>query len=116
MEKDGRAEKIYYRIGEVSRLTGLAAHTIRYWEREFTFLKPRRDGRGRRLYTPADLAKINRLKELIRDRGYRLAAARRLLRRKPGAEGAAEPPGPGRRALGRNLARIARLLERIAEL
>jgi len=75
--------KVYYRIGEVSRKTGIASHTIRYWENEFSFfLKPIRNSRGQRLYTEKELENIIRLKDLLYRHGYRIAAVKKVLRRK----------------------------------
>ena len=75
--------KVYYKIGEISRKTNIASHTIRYWENEFSFfLKPVRNSRGQRLYTEKELENIIRLKDLLCRRGYRIAAVKKVLRRK----------------------------------
>ena len=75
--------KIYYKIGEVSRKTNIASHTIRYWENEFPFfLKPIRNSRGQRLYTEKELENIIRLKGLLYQHGYRISAVKKVLRQK----------------------------------
>ncbi|HOL66172.1 MAG TPA: MerR family transcriptional regulator [bacterium] len=70
----------FYRIGEVSAMTEIPAHILRYWEKEFSFLKPVRDHRGHRLYTEQHLARINQIKELVYREGYRLQGAKRHFR------------------------------------
>ncbi len=73
--------RVYYKIGEASRQVGAPAHTLRYWEKEFAFLfSGRRDNRGHRLYTPADLRQFLRLQDLLYQQGYRMVAAKKVLR------------------------------------
>ena len=75
--------KVYYKIGEISRKTNIASHTIRYWENEFSFfLKPVRNSRGQRLYTEKELENIIRLKDLLYRHGYRITAVKKVLRQK----------------------------------
>lgn len=71
---------MYYRIGEVSRRTGLPCHVLRYWEAEFPQLSPRKGGGGQRLYSEADIALIERIRELVYERGFTIDGARRALR------------------------------------
>ena len=71
-------EKIYYRIGEVSEKTGIAAHILRYWEKEFRSLSPKRE-KGKRIYTKKDLELILLLKDLIYKEGYRIKGAKQYL-------------------------------------
>ena len=69
----------YYRIGEVAKLTGLPAYTIRYWEQEFDKLEPRKSSTGRRLYTEEDLELVRRIQNLLHNQGYTIRGARELL-------------------------------------
>lgn len=114
-------ERIYYRIGEVSRLTGISEHTLRYWEKEFPGLKPLRSSRGRdkppgpRLYRAADLETIEKIRELLHERGLRVAAARLALRRQPGKEAAGRSGAPVSRRLMRRLETVEKLLREIEE-
>lgn len=73
-------DKEYLSMGEVSRLTGLKAHTLRYWESSFKLLRPMRRASGHRKYTRRDVAAIQRLRELIYERKLTLAGARKVLR------------------------------------
>jgi len=59
-------KKIYYSVREVEQDTGLPISTLRYWERQFSQLNPRKDGHGNRYYTEEDIAFLKRVK-YIRD-------------------------------------------------
>ncbi|MEF3168024.1 MAG: MerR family transcriptional regulator [Deltaproteobacteria bacterium] len=72
-----RPAKKYYRIGEVSRLTGVEPHILRYWESEL-HIRPQRVAR-QRLYREEDINLILRVKELLYEQGYTIAGAKRLL-------------------------------------
>ena len=68
-----------YTTGQAQRLLGLPASTLRYWQREFALIDPRRDAFGRRSYSTADLCTLLRLRHLALRRGLGLSAARREL-------------------------------------
>jgi len=70
--------KKYYRIGEVSKLTGVEPHVLRYWEGEFRQIRPHRVAR-QRLYRIEDVQLIRRIKGLLYDQGFTIAGARRRL-------------------------------------
>ena len=76
-------EKRYFKIGEVSRLTGLEPHTIRYWESEFPQLDPLRVGSKQRLYRPEDLSLLKTIARLLHQERYTIAGARRKLAERP---------------------------------
>jgi DNA-binding transcriptional MerR regulator len=71
--------KLFYRIGEVSRLTGLEPYVLRYWETEFPQIKPDKGGSGQRLYKKKDLDTILQVKQLLYKDGYTIAGARKRL-------------------------------------
>ncbi len=71
--------KLYYSIGEVSKLTDLEQHVLRYWETEFPELKPQKNRAGRRIYTESDVAFIQRIKHLLREEKYTIEGARKAL-------------------------------------
>ena len=73
--------KKFYRIGDVSELLGLPQSTIRFWEKEFSELRHRRNGGGTRMYTPSDIEQLRIIKFLIKDKGLTLEGAREHLRR-----------------------------------
>lgn len=74
-------KKLYYTIGEVSELTGVEPHVIRYWETVFNELKPLKKS-GKRSYTEKNIETILELKVLIKDLKYSTAGAKKALREK----------------------------------
>lgn len=77
-------EKRYYSISEVSRITGLEAYVLRYWEKEFPVLRPRKNRGGNRLYTSSDIELINRINHLRTREKLTIAGARtKLMMRRP---------------------------------
>ena len=77
------SEKIYYSMTEAQEMTGLPASTLRYWEKHFDQLNPRKDGHGNRYYTMADIDLIKQIK-FLRDEMHftRLEALRQELRQR----------------------------------
>jgi DNA-binding transcriptional MerR regulator len=71
--------KIYYSISEVAELTDVKPHVLRYWESKFKMLKPKKNRAGNRMYRPKEIDLILRIKELLYDRRYTIAGARRTL-------------------------------------
>ena len=71
------AQKLY-RIGDAAELLGLETHVLRYWETEFSQLRPVRTGKGQRRYTEADMAVLTRIRHL-RDQGLTIEGVRRVL-------------------------------------
>lgn len=71
--------KKYYRIGEVAEITGIPMSTLRYWESRFTAISPRRNDRGTRYYTPADVEKIRMIHFLVKEKGMHLDAAQQQI-------------------------------------
>lgn len=59
-----QSEKIYYSMTEAQEMTGLPASTLRYWEKHFDQLNPRKDGHGNRYYTLADIDQIKQIRYL----------------------------------------------------
>lgn len=74
-------DKVYFKIGEVCQLTGVKAHTLRYWETEFAIIKPQRVGSQQRLYRRVDVENILRIKKMIHEDGMTLAGTRKSLAR-----------------------------------
>jgi DNA-binding transcriptional MerR regulator len=73
-------DKLYFRIGEVSRLCGLPSYVLRFWETEFPQLKPSKSGTGQRMYRKIDVESVLRIKNLLYDQGFTIAGARQHLR------------------------------------
>lgn len=72
-------DRLYFRIGEVSEITGVPPYVLRYWESEFPALQPRKSGGGQRLYRKRDVAMILEIKKLLYQERYTVAGARRRL-------------------------------------
>jgi DNA-binding transcriptional MerR regulator len=78
--KDFRAmKKLYYSIGEVSEITGIEPHVLRYWETIFKDLTPRKNKAGNRTYQEKDITLILELKELIQKKKYSTAGAKKII-------------------------------------
>ncbi len=73
-------DKLYFRIGEVSRLCRLPSYVLRFWETEFPLLKPVKSSTGQRMYRQRDVENVLRIKRLLYDQGYTIAGARQHLR------------------------------------
>src|SRR4030067_3322742 len=73
-------ERLYYRIGEVSRITGLKPHVLRYWESEFKVIKPHKGGSLQRLYRRKDLDLILKIKKLLYEEGSTIFGAKKKIR------------------------------------
>ena len=74
------SDRLYYRIGEVSRITGLKPHVLRYWESEFKVIKPYKAGSLQRLYRKKDLDIIQKIKKLLYEEGFTIAGAKKKIR------------------------------------
>lgn len=72
-------KKLYYSIGEVSDITSIEPHVLRYWETIFKDLNPRKNKAGNRTYREEDLTLILRLKDLIQDKKYSTAGAKKII-------------------------------------
>ena len=75
-----KLEKKYYKIREVAEMLGLPASTLRFWESRFTIIKPHRNDKGTRFYTPSDIEKIRLVYYLVKEKGLKLEAAQEQIR------------------------------------
>ena len=73
-------EKLYYSIGEVAQMLNVNPSLLRYWETEFSEIKPHKNKKGTRYYTPDDIALLRRIYHLTRDCGLTLDGVRDNLR------------------------------------
>lgn len=73
-------EKLYYSISEVARITDLQAYVLRFWEKEFPMLRPKKNKGGNRHYQKRDIELINQIKHLLYEENYTIAGARKRLR------------------------------------
>jgi len=72
-------DKLYFRIGEVSRLAGIKPYVLRFWETEFSSLGPKKSGKGHRLYRRKDVGLVLEIKRLLYDKRYTIEGARKFL-------------------------------------
>src|SRR5215468_11449145 len=73
-------DKLYFRIGEVSRLCRLPAYVLRFWETEFPQLKPSKGSTGQRMYRRKDVESVLRIKQLLYEEGFTIPGARQFLK------------------------------------
>lgn len=69
-------EKLYYSIGEVAQAFGVNASLIRFWEKEFDEIKPKKNAKGNRKFTPQDIKYLQLIYHLVKERGFTLEGAK----------------------------------------
>lgn len=69
-------EKLYYSIGEVAKAFDVNTSLIRYWEQEFPIIKPKKNKKGNRYFTPSDIHHLQIIYHLVKEKGYTLDGAR----------------------------------------
>ncbi|MEI8134268.1 MAG: MerR family transcriptional regulator [bacterium] len=78
--------KLYSTISEVSALAGVEQYILRYWETEFSELRPHKNRAGNRIYTEKDVKLITRIKELLRDQRYTIEGAKQIIKQERESE------------------------------
>ena len=73
-------KKIFYKIGEIAELLNVNVSLIRFWEKEFSILKPKKNKKGNRLFTSKDFDNLKIIYHLVKVRGYTLEGARKKLK------------------------------------
>lgn len=73
--------KLYYTIGEVSGMFGVNPSLIRFWEKEFSILRPEKNKKGNRVFTNRDIDHIKLIYNLVKEKGYTIQGAREYLAR-----------------------------------
>ena len=76
-------DKRYYKIGEVARAFDVNASLIRFWDKEFDVIKPKKNNKGNRLFTQEDVKNIQMIYHLVKEKGFTLEGARKKLKSKP---------------------------------
>ncbi|MCP4290767.1 MAG: MerR family transcriptional regulator [bacterium] len=79
-KKPNYPSKLYYSISEVANIIGVKAHVLRYWETEFSTLRPKKTRTGSRRYRQADIEEILAIKELLYEDGFKIAGAQKMRR------------------------------------
>lgn len=105
------AEKLFYSMGEVAEMFDVAPSLLRHWEAQFDVLRPKRNKKGNRLFSPRDVETLKRIYHLVKERGMTLDGARRALGRTPAAAAAVDRDAE----LMERLQRIRSLLVEVRE-
>ncbi|MDR0711897.1 MAG: MerR family transcriptional regulator [Prevotellaceae bacterium] len=80
--KQPKIEKVYFSIGEVASMFEVNTSLIRFWEREFDIIKPHKNKKGNRLFTPKDVDNFRIIYHLVKEEGLTLDGARKRLKNK----------------------------------
>jgi DNA-binding transcriptional MerR regulator len=78
--KETETVKLYYSIGEVSKIFGVNTSLIRFWEKEFDIIKPKKNKKGNRLFTQDDMDNFFIIYHLVKERGFTLEGAKMKLK------------------------------------
>lgn len=78
--KERKVQKLYYSIGEVAKLFEVNTSLIRFWEKEFDILKPKKNKKGNRLFTKDDLENLKKIFVLVKEKGFTLEGAKKELK------------------------------------
>lgn len=84
-------DKLFYKIGEVSKIAGVESYVLRYWETEFSFLRPRKNKSGQRVYVKKDLERVLQIKKLLYEDRYTIEGVRKKFGE---SESERQPPVP----------------------
>ena len=71
-----KREKLFYSIGEVASMLGEQTSAVRYWEKEFDIIKPKKNRKGNRLFTPSDVENLKIIHYLLKERGMTIAGVK----------------------------------------
>ncbi|NQY68595.1 MAG: MerR family transcriptional regulator [Flavobacteriales bacterium] len=78
--KEKEVSKLYYSIGEVARIFNVNTSLIRFWEKQFDIIKPKKNKKGNRLFTKSDVDNFHIIFHLVKERGFTLEGAQKKLR------------------------------------
>lgn len=78
--KEPKIEKLYYTIGEVAKMFNVNTSLIRFWEKEFDIIKPHKNKKGNRLFTPQDVDNFHLIYHLVKEKGMTLKGANKKLK------------------------------------
>jgi DNA-binding transcriptional MerR regulator len=77
--KEKKVEKLFYSIGEVAEMLEVPVSTVRFWENEFDILKPMKNKKGNRLFTPVDIKNLRIIHHLLKEEGMTLLGVKKRL-------------------------------------
>jgi DNA-binding transcriptional MerR regulator len=82
-DPDKNKSKLYYSIGEVAEMLGESNSLVRFWEKEFDILKPKKNKKGNRMFTAADVKHLQLIHHLVKEKGYTLKGAKEFIKNNP---------------------------------
>ena len=82
--KEKPTEKLFYKIGEVADMFAVNVSLIRFWEKEFDILKPKKNKKGNRMFTKKDVDNLTIIYHLVKERGFTLEGAKKKLKENKG--------------------------------
>jgi len=103
--------KIFYKIGEVSRLTKLPSYVLRFWESEFSFLNPKKSKGNQRLYVQKDIETVLEIKRMLYDEGHTLEGVKRYWVRRGRVASRPLPPKEMAKKLRGDLQAIVKIID-----
>jgi DNA-binding transcriptional MerR regulator len=102
-------DKLFYKIGEVSKIVGVEPYVLRYWETEFSFLKPRKNKSGQRVYVKKDIEMLLKIKRLLYQERYTIEGVRKRL----GLSSVNVEPNPDQETQKKEVSQPSRLIEHV---
>ena len=78
---EDKLSKKFYKIGDVAEILDIPTSTLRFWEKEFTIIKPKRNAKNVRVYTVKDIESIKMIYYLVKEKGLQLDAAQAMIKR-----------------------------------
>jgi len=103
--------KVFYKIGEVSQMAKLPAYVLRFWESEFSFLKPKKSRGNQRLYIQRDIETVLEIKRMLYEEGHTLAGVKRYWARRGRAASRSLRPKEMAKKLRGDLQAILKIIE-----
>lgn len=108
-------KKLYYSIGEVSEITSIEPHVLRYWETIFKDLSPRKNKAGNRTYREEDITFVLKLKHLIQEKKYSTAGAKKIIENESARGGQADEQAALPHELQKDMHEVKLFLSRLLE-
>ena len=109
-------DKLFYKIGEVSKLMGIPAYILRYWETEFGVLQPKKSRSGQRLYRKKDIETLLQIKQLLYRDGFTIAGAKAKFRAPMKKQNGSQTRNQRKEEILRSLQIIREELEKVASI
>ena len=105
--------KLYYTIGEVAVMFDVNPSLIRFWEKEFAIIQPKKNKKRNRLFTPKDILNFNKIYHLVKKQGFTLEGAKNALKNKSNLEDSSAVIGVQHKEISIDCENIVKLLENV---